>query len=264
MKRFILLILVIVFCGKGLMAQDLSAYLKKHLVVAGDTLPYRLLLPQDYNPEKRYPLILFLHGAGERGHDNEDQLIHGGAWFLQPENRQHFPAIVVFPQCATDSYWSRVDFKMDSSGKRIAFLFPVEVPPTKDMAMVMRLMDTLQMNYPINPERIYVGGLSMGGMGTFEIVRRLPNTFAAAFAICGGANPATAPGIKNTAWWIFHGWMDNVVDPTYSIAMGKALREAGAEVLLTIFPRANHNSWDAAFAEERLLPWLWEHQLGGE
>lgn len=262
MKRSIFLLLILLMSGNGLMAQDLSAYLKKHLVVAGDTLSYRLLLPLDYTPEKSYPLILFLHGAGERGNDNESQLIHGGKWFLQPENRKDFPAIVVFPQCASGSYWSNVDFNIDSVAKRISFLFPIDGQPTKDMAMVMLLMDTMEKNYRIDSERIYVGGLSMGGMGAFEIVRRLPHTFAAAFAICGGANPATAANMKHTAWWIFHGWMDNVVNPKYSIAMAKALRKADAEVLLTIFPMANHNSWDAAFAEERLLPWLWEHRLG--
>lgn len=244
------------------MAQDFSLYQKKQFILSGDTMPYRILLPENYQPQKKYPLILFLHGAGERGDDNEKQLIHGGSLFLQDSIRAKYPAIVIFPQCSKDSYWSNVTFQYDSTGKRIAFLFKADSLPTKAMYLVMQLMKKTEQDYKINPGKKYVGGLSMGGMGTFEIARRMPETFAAAFAICGGANTATATQIKNTAWWIFHGLKDDVVNPEYSIRMADSLKNAGAEVKLTLYPDANHNSWDDAVKEAELIPWLWSHSYG--
>ncbi|KAA3629876.1 MAG: phospholipase, partial [Bacteroidetes bacterium] len=104
--------------------------------------------------------------------------------------------------------------------------------------------------------RVYIGGLSMGGMGTFEMVRRHPGVFAAAFPICGGAHPATAEAIKDVSWWIFHGAKDQVVLPKYSEEMYKSLKAAGADVKFTLYPDANHNSWDPAFAEKDLMEWL--------
>jgi predicted peptidase len=110
--------------------------------------------------------------------------------------------------------------------------------------------------YPVDDERVYVGGLSMGGMGTFELVRRMPKTFAAAFPICGGANPATAKKMDDVDWWIFHGAKDDVVPPRHSEVMVKALKKEGANVKFTLYPNANHNSWDPAFTEPELLSWL--------
>lgn len=260
MKKVLLLAIILASALAG-QTQDLSLYEKKEFIVKGDTLPYRMLLPENYNPKKRYPLILFLHGAGERGNDNEKQLGHGGKLFLTDSIRKQFPAIVIFPQCPADSYWSNVQFQYDSAGKRNAFLFKTDSEPTVAMRLAMGLLQKIKKDRKMDASRIYVGGLSMGGMGTFEIARRLPNTFAAAFAICGGANPATADALKPTAWWIFHGLKDNVVDPQYSIDMANALKAAGAEVTLTLYPDANHNSWDSAFAEKDLLPWLWSHQM---
>ena len=103
-------------------------------------------------------------------------------------------------------------------------------------------------------------GLSMGGMGTFELVRRKPATFAAAVPICGGAHEATAKGLRKTAWWIFHGAKDDVVPPHYSKIMADALKKQKANVKFTLYPDANHNSWDPAFAEKDLLPWLFSHK----
>lgn len=106
---------------------------------------------------------------------------------------------------------------------------------------------------------MYVGGLSMGGMGTFELVRRNPSLFAAAFPICGGAHPATAPLLLKTNWWIFHGLKDDVVDPEFSKKMADAIERRGGQMRLSLFPNANHNSWDSAFAEKGLLPWLFSN-----
>ena len=101
----------------------------------------------------------------------------------------------------------------------------------------------------------------MGGMGTFEIVRRMPNTFAAAFAICGGANTETAPQLANTNWWIFHGAKDPIVPVKHSKEMASALMAAGASVKLTIYPEAGHDSWTNAFAEPHLIGWLFTNRM---
>ncbi len=235
-------------------AQDLALF-EKHWHVSGtDTLPYRLLLPENYDVSKKYPLVFFLHGAGERGKDNEKQLVHGAKLFLKEEVRKNFPAIVVFPQCPSNSFWSNVDIRTDN-GKRI-FAFQESGEPTLAMKLADELLKEVIKKYPVDKKRVYGGGLSMGGMGTFEIVRRNPTLFAAAIPICGGANPATAPKLKKVKWWVFHGAKDDVVLPENSAVIVKALEQTKATVKYTLYPNANHNSWDPAFAESGLLPWL--------
>ena len=237
------------------LAQDFSAYQKKWLVQGADTLPYRLLLPEQYDANKTYPVIFFLHGSGERGRDNEKQLVHGGKLFLIDSIRKKYPAIIVFPQCSVNDYWSNVLRMHDDKGNR-NFSFLTAGEPTQAMKLLQLLVTNVLDEYPVNKKQVYAGGLSMGGMGTFEIVRRMNGVFAAAISICGGANTQTAKQINKTAWWIFHGGKDDVVLPEYSSIMADALKRAKANVKLTIYPNANHNSWDSSFAEPLLLPWL--------
>ncbi|ANE49449.1 alpha/beta hydrolase-fold protein [Flavisolibacter tropicus] len=258
MMKFFFYCILSLFTGLQLQAQDFSLYQKKWFIANNDTLPYRILLPKDFQPTKKYPLVLVLHGSGERGSDNEKQLSHGANLFLNDTVRQDFPAIVVFPQCSENSYWSNVKITTDSAGKR-TFNFQTDGEPTTAMHLLQRLVTSLTDNYPIDRKRMYVGGLSMGGMGTFELVRRNPKTYAAAFPICGGANPETANKLHKTAWWIFHGAKDDIVSPTFSEQMVDALKKHKAEVLFRLYPDANHNSWDSAFAEKDLLPWLFSH-----
>jgi predicted peptidase len=239
-------------------AQDMSKY-EKHLYInGGDTLPYRLLLPENYDASKKYPLVYFLHGAGERGNDNEAQLVHGAKLFLNEEVRKQYPAIVVFPQCPQNSFWSNVDFKMENGQRQ--FNFKTDGEPTISMKLAEQLLYKILKEYPVNKKTIYVGGLSMGGMGTFEIVRRNPKLFAAAIPICGGANTATASQLKKVKWWIFHGAKDDVVPPSLSQNMADALKAIKATVKFTLYPEANHNSWDSAFAEPDFLSWMFSQK----
>jgi predicted peptidase len=255
-QRSIIIAIIFFVTNLHLFAQDKSLYERHWYVEKKDTLPYRLLLPKDYDPSKKYPLILFLHGAGERGNDNEKQLTHGATLFLTDSIRKNYPAIVVFPQCAANSYWSNVSIISDSIKGTRVFNFKPDGEPTKAMELLLELLKELADNYPLDKNRLYIGGLSMGGMGTFELVRRKPKLFAAAFPICGGANAASAKKLKQPSWWIFHGLKDNVVDPVYSRIMAAAIKDQGADVKLTLYPQANHNSWDAAFAEKELMSWL--------
>ena len=197
-KLLTLFLLIVVFTGAS--AQDKSAYEKRWFIQGPDTLPYRLLLPKNYDAAKEYPLILFLHGSGERGSDNEAQLVHGWSLFLRDSIREKYPAIVVFPQCPSNSFWSNVQFLYDSVTKNRSFKFLEKGEPTVAMKLLLKLVDKLEDDYRLDDDRYYVGGLSMGGMGTFEMVRRKPKMFAAAFPICGGANTATAKKMARPDW----------------------------------------------------------------
>lgn len=248
--------LAFIFCSTSLLnAQDLSLYQKKYFIHNNDTLPYRILFPLNYDPSKKYPLILFLHGSGERGDNNESQLAHGSRLFLRDSIRQNYPSIVVFPQCPQESYWSNVNRSEDKHGEE-RYVFQTGGEPTAAMALLQRLLKKIIKDYPVEKKQIYVGGLSMGGMGTFEIVWRNPKLFAAAFPICGGADVASAKRFKKLPWWIFHGGKDDVVLPQFSQRIVTALEKLNADVKFTFYPEANHNSWDSAFAEPGLMPWL--------
>ena len=240
-------------------AQDKSLYQKHTFIKGTDTLPYRLLLPENYDASKKYPLILFLHGAGERGNDNEAQLMHGSNLFLRDSLRKKYPAIILFPQCPAKSFWSNVAIKNNAAGKR-EFTFQTGGAPTIAMDLLQQLLFKTIKKYKVNKKQIYVGGLSMGGMGTFEIVNRNPKLFAAAFPICGGADSAAAPNLKKVNWWVFHGAKDDVVLPVYSERIVNALQIIQANVKFTLYPEANHNSWDNAFAEPDLIPWLFSNK----
>ncbi|HWJ28471.1 MAG TPA: prolyl oligopeptidase family serine peptidase [Flavisolibacter sp.] len=255
-RNLLLAIPMLLLALTAINAQDFSAYQKKWVIRGTDTLPYRLLLPENYSAKKKYPLILFMHGSGERGRDNEKQLLHGGDLFLKDSIRKQYQAIVVFPQCPEGSTWAAgITSKYDSAKNR-TFIFQNDAPPTVPMQLVQQLLAQLQKDFPIDKKRIYVGGLSMGGMGTYDLVRRNPTMFAAAFPICGAADPSTASQLTKPSWWIFHGALDNTVPPMYSQQMADALKKAGADVHFTLYPNASHNSWDSAFAEPGLMPWL--------
>lgn len=253
MKNFNFIVLLIGFLSQGIWAQNFQ---KEQYITSGDTLNYQILYPKNFSEDKQYPLLLFLHGAGERGSDNEKQLVHGSKLFLDAFNKEAYPAIVIFPQCPTEDYWSNATIDREKKGLE-RFIFPPNKAPTKALDLVMKLMDQYSQQPYANTKQIYVGGLSMGGMGTWELLERKPDLFAAAFVICGAGNPGAASKFaQNTPLWLFHGAQDDVVVPTYSINMVKALLENGATPSYSLYAHANHNSWDTAFSEPKLLPWL--------
>jgi predicted peptidase len=253
MKKVLLVFIGFIMSGLATMAQ--SGFDAKVFSYKGSSMPYRILLPLHYKAGFKYPVIIFLHGSGERGDDNESQLVHGSKFFLDAENRKNFPAIVIFPQCPANDSWSTM-----LTHNKISRSFSNQREPTNAMKMLLRLIKNIEKNYAVKKDQVYIGGLSMGGMGTFEIAGREPKLFAAAFPICGGGDTSNAPRMKKIAWWVFHGDKDNVVLPEYSEQMVDALKKAGAEVRFTLYPGVNHNSWDSAFAEPDLLPWLFSHK----
>jgi len=258
---FLFISLFYLISGSAVLAQD-SLFIKKlYISPESDTLRYRILYPGNYDKTREYPLILFLHGSGERGRDNQSQLEHGSDQFVAKENRENFPAIVVFPQCPADSWWANLDRKVLADGGR-EFNFPDRPPPTKPLELTMRLLDELATYEKIDTSRLYVMGLSMGGFGTYELLSRKPKTFAAAVPICGGANLSMSIDYAdNTAVWIFHGDEDSVVPVEFSRKIYGLLKERDAKVKYTEYEGVDHNSWDPAFAEPELLPWLFSHKL---
>ncbi|PWS26783.1 phospholipase [Pedobacter yonginense] len=258
MKNIFLTICLLVL-GFASKAQDFNKYEKGSFIKGKDSIYYRILFPENFNPAEKYPVVFFLHGSGERGNDNEKQLTHGGALFLKEDVRKNFPAIIVFPQCPANDFWANINNSKYESGKRkISFVEGGE--PTKAMhALVGMVKDFLKKPF-VNKEQLYVGGLSMGGMGTFELLRRKRNTFAAAISICGGDNTNNIKKYQKVPLWIFHGAKDDIVDPAFSMAIAERLKTVGDEVKFTLYPNANHNSWDSTFAEPELLPWLFSHK----
>lgn len=238
-------------------AQDFSKFKKENLIKGTDTLKYRILYPENFDANKKYPVVFFLHGRGESGNDNEKQLTHGAKMFLADDFRKKFEAVVVFPQCAEESYWANVEIEAVNT-KRF-FTFVKGGQPTRSMSLLLQLTDQITSQPFADKSRIYVGGLSMGGMGTFEILRRKPSTFAAAFAICGGDNVANVKKYQHVPLWIFHGGLDDVVTPQFSFDVYRELKKLNHEPKFTVYLKANHNSWDTAFAEPELLPWLFSN-----
>ncbi|MCB0472892.1 MAG: prolyl oligopeptidase family serine peptidase [Flavobacteriaceae bacterium] len=239
-------------------AQKESLYQKQEYIKGEDTLLYRIMFPKHFSEARQYPLLLFLHGSGERGNDNEKQLVHGSKLFANEMVRDSFPAIVIFPQCPEQDYWS--DVEVDRSSMPLGLKFQNKGTPTKALQLVIDLMKEYIGKDYVKSDQVYVMGLSMGGMGTFEIIYRQPDMFAAAIPICGGGDPeTTASYAKKIPLWVFHGAQDNVVDPQFSIDMVSAILKEGGYPRFTLFDFANHNSWDATFAEPELLKWLFSH-----
>jgi len=229
---------------------DSLAYISKQ----GDTLLYRQLNPQQVEEGKKYPLVLFLHGAGERGKDNRSQLTHGGLMFTNPVNREKYPAFVLFPQCPPDLYWptpTRPDgFQQENP-------FPADAEISKPLALTKELLEKVIETYPVDRNRIYIVGLSMGGMGTFDLVCRFPDFFAAAIPICGGIHTDRLNNFSSeTAFRIFHGDADSVVPVRFSREAYLKLKAKGVDVEYIEFPGVNHNSWDPAFNRNDFMQWL--------
>ncbi len=259
MKKVFLSLFGTLFCLQ-LISQDIPAYDKKSFVDGRDSLPYRILYPLNFKAGKKYPVLVFLHGSGERGRDNIKQLVWGGALFADSMNRKKYPAIVIFPQCPLNDFWALLgnNAVKDSLG---GMKFYTTGPPPRSLGLVMKMLDSLVSTGIIDTKRIYVGGLSMGGMGTFEILWRKPGFFAAALPVCGAGAPDMVPTYaKNFPIWIFHGDKDPAVPVGNSRLIVNAHRKAGAKVRYSEYPGVGHDSWNNALAEPDFLKWLFKQK----
>ena len=232
---------------------ETGKYFFKTFKKENKTLNYRILYPPDFDIQKKYPLVVFLHGMGERGTDNKSQLTHGSKLFL--DSIENYPAVVIFPQCPPTDYWANLS-RPNTGGRSRVFTFHTDQPSNPSLGMVMNLMDKMIEENFIDKDRVYLSGLSMGAMGVWELLWRMPEKIAAALPICGGGPREKVSAMINIPLWIFHGVKDDVVHPRYSIMMMKAIQSAGGKAKISLYPNANHNSWDPAFAEPDFLQWM--------
>ena len=248
------------FLTKRISNPAFDVYKKKEFVLSeGKVLPYRILYPENYDKNKKYPLILFLHGAGERGKDNEKQLTHGAKLFITEENRKNFPAIILIPQCPEESTWAVI--KVDRTTQPFKIDFDYGAEANWPLVAANELVKKVAKEEAIDKSKIYITGLSMGGMGTFESVYRYPDMYAAALPICGGGDTNKYDKrIAKTPFWIFHGAADAVVDVKLSRQMADKLKSLKTEVKYSEYPGVNHNSWDNAFAEPTFTSWMFSHK----
>ncbi|HDR05096.1 MAG TPA: phospholipase [Candidatus Marinimicrobia bacterium] len=226
-----------------------NPYLKREYVNSeGDTLRYRLLKPHKLKKSQSYPLVIFLHGSGERGRDNEAQLLHGTSLFLQENIRIDYPAYVMVPQCPPEERW------VEAAWNQAELKQPEEI--SYSLRLVMETVHILMKRFNIDPDRIYVTGLSMGGYGTWDLLCRFPEFFAAGVPVCGGGDTQCASLLTQMPIWAFHGAKDKVVPVEQSRKMIEAIRESGGKPIYTEYPETEHNAWTPAYNEAELIPWL--------
>jgi predicted peptidase len=200
---------------------------------------YLLFLPERYGEEqKRWPMILFLHGAGERGRDLQQVKKHGPPKIV--EKQKDFPFIVVSPQCPEDDWW------------------------TEKLEVLINLLDDIAARYDVDTERIYLTGLSMGGHGTWALASRYPTRFAAVAPICGGGKRYMARRLKDLPVWAFHGAKDKVVPLRESEEMVEAIKARGGNAKLTVYPDTGHDSWTESYDNQELYDWLLKHRRSNE
>lgn len=198
-------------------------------------LGYLLYLPKDYGtvPQKKLPLILFLHGMGERGNNLERVKVHGIPKIV--EQKDDFPFIAVSPQCPGRSFW------------------------TMELEALNALLDEIIETYAVDTNRIYLTGLSMGGFGSWSLAIKYPDRFAAIAPVCGGGEPEKVSVLKDIPVWVFHGGKDQTVPLKRSEEMVDALKACGGNVKFTVYPDAGHDSWTETYDNPELYKWFLKH-----
>lgn len=252
--------LLLMLCAVSAAARVQTGFLDRTVSVSGKSYRYQVYVPADFSSKKSWPVLLFLHGSGERGSDGLLQTDVGLPHAIR-QNAARFPFVVVIPQCSKDKIWGEPEMQ----------------------AQALAALDASIKEFHGDRSHIYLTGLSMGGFGTWEIAAANPGRFAALVPVCSGVRPLkdwpqlkvqladdakaadpyaeVARRIGNTPVWMFHGDADQAVPVEESRHMAEALKAAGAEYKYTEYPGVNHNSWDKAYAESELVPWLLAHSL---
>ena len=220
----------------------------------GLTLPYRIFIPEDYSEDYAYPVVLLLHGAGERGTDNEKTLNNVVPNLYTKKSSPFYHAIVIVPQCPenmqwVDTPWANGNYSIDN------------VPISKPMTAAVELLDSIIANYSINTDRQYVTGLSMGGFGTWDLLMRFPDRFAAAIPYCGGADPSQAENLAKIPIYTFHDTTDPSVPVSGTQAVVKAIQDAGGSLITYKETTGKgHNVWNTGSQTPGLSTWLFEQR----
>lgn len=228
--------------------QDFEAYQYEK---DGKVLLYQLLKPASIDTSYRYPLILYLHGAGSRGDDNEKPTTHIKPFVLNEQYRSDYPCYVLVPQCPKGHRWVETDWTLPAHQQPDT--------PSAPMQLLMQLLEEIDNDHYIDPQCQYVTGISMGGFGTWDIIDRMPNRFSAAAPICGGADTSTATNIAHIPIWCFHGDNDKAVMVKRSRDMHQAMERVDGKMKYTEYPGVGHGSWIRAYADPRLMKWLFTY-----
>ena len=244
--------------GFSAMADDGSDWFAKRTFTNSDgqSLHYRVHFPNVDPTTKEIPLVLFLHGAGERGYDNEAQLKHGVREFLREGRSERFPAIIIAPQCPREKRWVETDWDLKSGKETFS------KKPSDSMKLVFQLVDEVRAQQRVDATRLYVTGLSMGGFGSWYAAATYRGTngdgFAAVLPICGGGDPLWADRYAATDVWAIHGDADGVVPVARSREMVAAITRAGhpGELRYTEYPGVRHDSWTRTYSTEETYRWL--------
>ncbi|MBQ7364105.1 MAG: prolyl oligopeptidase family serine peptidase [Clostridia bacterium] len=218
----------------------------------GAKLVYRLYVPSNYDPEKEYPLLVVLHGAGERGTDNERHMIYMLRAMFNQTDSPVYDAIILCPQCPENQQW--VDTPWSNGNYRTA-----DVPESDELATVMRIVSELRETYTVDSSRIYAMGISMGGFGTWDLLARHGDVFAAGIPICGGGDQTKAKELAKIPIYTFHGSADGVVPPSGTKMMAMMIQKSNpTNFHYEEFEGAGHDIWETVAAREDVIRWLFE------
>jgi predicted peptidase len=239
-----------------------TGFLDRVITVQGINYKYQVFVPENWTERQKWPVILFLHGAGERGDDGLEETDVGMGTAIRT-NRNAIHAIVVMPQCPKNLWWM--------------------LPPMEELAMAT--LEEASKEFRGDSQRTYLTGISMGGFGAWHLAEKYPGRFAALVVICGGIHPPAhainaipelvkfappdspksyadaAARVGKVPVWIFHGADDKIIPATESQRMSEAMKQIGAEVHYTEYPGVGHASWDKAYDEPKLFPWLFSKSL---
>lgn len=256
LSRYLPLLLSLICCA-CLSGSTPDYEARSFTAASGEKLPYRFLRPLPKYQQQRLPLVIALHGAGERGNDNTQQVGNGLRLFASAGAMEKYPCYVIVPQCPKGKRWVEVNWSLPAHR--------MPDTPSTPLRLTLSLVDEIIRNYPIDTQRIYVTGLSMGGYGTWDLISRQPGRFAAAVPVCGGGDESKAALLIHTPVWAFHGARDRLVPVARSRNMIAAIRAAGGQPLYTEYPSVGHNAWDSAYSHTpNLLPWLFSQTRSGQ
>ena len=232
-----------------------SVFEKKEFTRNGYTLRYRLYIPRNYDCGEMYPLVLFLHGAGERGSDNEKQMTVALPTIFADPSSPVYDSIVMAPQCPEGRQWVASDYETGTYS--IA-----DTPETAVLENTLAALDEVIKEYNVDVDRIYVTGITMGGYGTWDLLSRHGARFAAGMPICGGGDPSYAKLLKRIPIRTFHGNADPAVPVSGTRKMFASIRKAGGEnISYTEFDGWSHNVWDKAYSDTSNFVWMFEQSL---
>ncbi|MBI1371700.1 MAG: phospholipase [Phycisphaera sp.] len=216
-------------------------------------LKYQLLKPAKIEPGVKYPVVLFLHGAGERGDNNTAQLKYLPEWMSADDMRAKYPCFLIAPQCPTERKWGSLDWRKKVDG--------YADEPIAEAKLVEALLKQVLETQPVDKDRVYLTGLSMGGFGSWEMAVRHPDWFAAVAPICGAGDTSKAKALVGLPIWAWHGDADTAVPVQKSRDMIAAIKAAGGDPKYTELPGVGHNSWTAAYTNaDGVIPWLFQQK----